>query len=262
MSKQKLTQVARKGDCVKLALELPYKPKLIIADPPYNQGMPYEAYKDNKSYDQYMKWTKEWMWAASKAVDKHGSIAVFAPDEWVTEIDMLARHNLKLHRQRWIVWAFTFGQKAQKSFTRSHCHILWFSKAKTKYTFNLDAVKVPSARQLVYKDKRAAAGGKPPDDTWMLLKDQMEPYMTPDRDVWMVSRICGNFKERKAHSPNQIPLPIMDRLVKTLSNPGDRVLDLFCGTGSSGIVCKSLGRNWEGLDVSATCVEEANKQLS
>lgn len=263
MAKKRLcTQQAVLGDCIKHLREQTRKRKadLIIADPPYNFGEPYDAYDDNKSYDEYMTWTGHWMDAAAQALANTGSMFVFVPDEWVSEVDILARKKLKLYKQRQIIWAFTFGQKAQKNFTRSHCHILYFTKSRT-FTFNVDAVKVPSARQLVYKDKRAVAGGKPPDDTWMLLSHQMEPYMQPDQDTWLVSRICGTFKERRKHSPNQIPVPIMDRIVRACSNPGDLVVDPFCGSGSSAMPCKAHGRDWIGFDLSKTCISETQKRL-
>ena len=259
--KDQPTQLARKVDCIKAMNGLGYRPKLIIADPPYNFCQPYEAYEDNKPADKYLDWTSQWMAAAVKCLDKHGSLFVFAPDEWVSEIDILARKELQIFRRQWIIWAFTFGQRAQRGFTRSHCHILWFTKTKSKYTFNFDAVRVPSARQLVYNDKRAVAGGKPPDDTWMLLKGQMDPYMGPDKDTWLVSRVCGTYKERKKHSPNQIPVPIMERIVLACSNPGDHVVDPFAGTGSSGVACAIHGRHWEGFDISATCVNESNRRM-
>lgn len=260
MSKSKATQVATHGDCVKLLRKLPRKANLLICDPPYSFGMPYDAYDDNLTYEEYMTWTGQWMDAAVQALDKNGSMFVFVPDEWVSEVDILARKKLKLYKQRQIIWAFTFGQKAQKNFTRSHCHILYFTKSRT-FTFNVDEIKVPSARQLVYNDKRAVAGGKPPDDTWMLLSSQMEPYMQPDQDTWLVSRICGTFKERRKHSPNQIPVPIMDRIVRACSNPGDLVVDPFCGSGSSAMPCKEHGRDWTGFDVSKTCISETQKRL-
>lgn len=254
-------QLATQIDCVAGLGGLKDKAKLIIADPPYDFGQPYDACDDNKGYEKYMQFTRRWTCAAVEALDAHGSMFVFCPDEWVSEIDVHLRHELEMYKRRHIIWAFTFGQKATKNFTRSHCHILYFSKTKSKYTFNTAAVKVPSARQLVYNDKRAVAGGKPPDATWMLLKDQLEPYMTPDLDTWLVSRICGSFKERKDHSPNQIPVPLMERIVLACSNPGDLVVDPFAGTASSAIPCVDHGRNWTGFDLSATCVKYANARI-
>lgn len=260
-AKPEVRQVAVRGDCVAKLRDARGQVKLLIADPPYNFGQPYDSYKDNKSYDEYMTWTREWMQVATDALDPHGSMWVFCPDEWVSEIDILARKVMRLFKTRHVIWAFTFGQKAQRKFTRSHCHLLWLTKHRSKYTFNLDAVKVPSARQLVYNDKRAVAGGKPPDATWMLLKDQLSPYMGRDKDVWLESRVCGTFGERKKHSPNQIPVPVMERIVKACSDPGDLVVDPFSGTGASGVACAMHDRPWMGFDLSATCVSEGNRRI-
>lgn len=255
------TQKAEQGDCVAKLLALQQKPNLIIGDPPYNIGAHYEAFSDNQSYDEYMEWTRTWINAATEKIHKHGSMWIFIPDEWVSEIDILCRKELGWYKRRHVVWSFTFGQRAQKNFTRSHCHLLWLTRCKTRYTFNLDAVAVPSARQLVYNDKRADPSGKPPDATWMLLREQLEQYMTPDTDTWLQARICGTFKERKKHSPNQIPLPIMERIISATSNKGDLVVDMFAGTGASGVAAKRLERNWVGFDVSKVCVRESNERI-
>lgn len=254
-------QIATQADCYDSMRHLSYKPKLIIADPPYNFGQPYDAYEDNKSYAEYMDWSKAWLGASVKALDKHGALWVFAPDEWVSEIDTLCRHEFKLYKRRQVIWAFTFGQKAQRNFTRAHCHLLYFTKSKTKFTFNEDAIKVPSARQLVYKDKRATKGGKPPDSVWMLLREQLEPYMGADKDAWLVSRVCGTYKEREKHSPNQIPIEIMERIVLACSQPNDQVVDPFCGTGTSGVACAKHGRFWAGFDISKRCVVQSQRRI-
>jgi site-specific DNA-methyltransferase (adenine-specific) len=258
----KTTQRAECGDCVRKLLELDTSPALIIGDPPYNIGAAYDAHADNLSYDEYMTWTKTWIAAATQRITPYGSMWIFIPDEWVSEIDLMCRQEFKWHKRRHVVWAFTFGQRAQKNFTRSHCHLLWLTKHRTRYTYNADKVAVPSARQLVYNDKRADPNGKPPDATWMLLREQLEPYMTPDTDTWLQSRICGTFKERKKHSPNQIPLPIMERIIAATSNKGDLVVDMFAGTGASGVVAKQLQRNWLGFDLSKVCVRESNARIA
>lgn len=235
---------------------------LIIADPPYNIGMAYDAYEDNKSYDDYLAWTGEWMAAAVHALHKHGAMWIFVPDSWVSEIDLLARRKFKLYKRRQVVWCYTFGQASQKNFSASHCHLLYLTRAKTKFTFNADAIRVPSARQLVYKDRRQNPSGKLPDDTWMLLREQLEPYMTPDRDTWLESRICGTYNERRDHSPNQIPIPIMERIVLSTSNPGDAVIDPFAGTGSAGVACVRHGRHYLGYDISKKCTREIGGRLA
>lgn len=257
----KVSQKVRCIDCVEGMKALNISPTEIIADPPYDFGQPYDAYEDNKGYDEYMAFTKRWLLTAADVLHKHGSMFIFCPDEWVSEIDMFCRHRLKMTKRRQIEWCFTFGQAAQKNWTRAHCHILYMTMTKTRFTFNEDAMRVPSARQLRYNDKRANPKGKMPDDVWMLLKEQLEPYMGPDKDAWLISRVCGTYKERQKHSPNQIPVPLMERLVLACSNPGDLVCDPFCGTGSSGVACAMHGRGYVGFDLSKKAVAASQQRI-
>jgi site-specific DNA-methyltransferase (adenine-specific) len=175
---------------------------------------------------------------------------------------VLAKKKFGLTKRNHIVWTFTFGKAAQKSFTNSHCHILYYVKNKNDFFFDENAVRVPSARQLVYNDKRALRGGKQPDDVWMLLKDQMEPYLTPDTDTWLESRICGTFKERCKHSPNQLPVPLVERIVLAASRPGDMVVDPFVGTGTAALAALKRGRRFWGCDLSKVCVTQALRRVA
>lgn len=251
----------RKADCVEFLRGLKRKPKLIVADPPYNYGVDYEAMGDNLPHTEYREWTHDWLAAAQSALDPHGSMWVFVPDEWVSEIDIYCRKELKMTRRSWVVWYYTFGVANQKNFSRSHTHLLYFSRKKTKYTFNADAIRVPSARQLVYNDKRQAAGGKLPDNTWVLTRETLQPLFQGDADTWLESRICGTFKERKKHSPNQLPEPLVERIVLGCSDPGDLVVDPFLGSGTTGVVSVRNYRDFAGCDLGATCVAESAQRI-
>lgn len=252
-----------RGDCVAKLLDLPEESAhLVIADPPYNQKMTYDAYDDNLDHADYMAWTKRWLAAAHQALHRHGALWLFAPDDWVSELDVLAKRKFRFTKRRHVVWTFTFGQASQKNFSKSHCHLLYFTKTKTRFTFNPDAVRVPSARQLVYNDPRQNAAGKLPDATWMLLHAQLAPYLTPDKDVWLENRICGTYGERQKHSPNQIPLPLMERIIASTTNPGELVVDPFAGTGAAGVAAVLLGRDYLGFDLSKECVRQSRARIA
>jgi site-specific DNA-methyltransferase (adenine-specific) len=247
----------QQADCVKYLDSLKRKPNLLICDPPYNYGQGYEYGTDNLVFDEYREWTHSWLLAAKAALDKHGAMWVFIPDEWVSEIDLYCRKDLGMTRRSWVIWYYTFGVANQKNFSRSHTHLLYFTKAKTVFTFNDEGIRVASARQAVYNDKRQRTGGKLPDNTWVLLREQLQPLFEPNRDTWLESRICGTFKERKKHSPNQLPEPIVERIILSCSNPGDLVVDPFLGSGTTGAVAVRLGRDFAGCDLSKTCVMES-----
>jgi site-specific DNA-methyltransferase (adenine-specific) len=235
--------------------------ELICSDPPYNYGVSYDNCSDSKSAVEYERWTRQWITACIALLSPHGSFWVFAPDEWVSEIDIFCRQEQKLYKRSHVVWFYTFGVANQKSFSRSHTHLLYYTAAKTKFTFNADAVRVPSARMAVYGDKRQNPKGKLPDNTWMLLKDQMQTVFQPDMDTWLENRVCGNYKEREKDSPNQIPLPVMERIVRACSNPGDTVMDPFSGSGTTALAALKHGRNAHVFEQSPRYVENSVKRI-
>ena len=250
------------GDATR-ELALPFgKARLAVADPPYNNGSAYDAaIDDNKSYDAYMEWTRSWLTQVMAATTDDASVWVFIPDEWVSELDMMMRKDFRLHKRRHVVWTFTFGVACAKNFARSHCHILYMTKKKTRFVFNADAIRVPSARQLRYADKRANPAGKLPDATWMLLQEQLAPCLGGDGDTWLESRVCGTFKQRVSVSPNQIPVPLLQRIVRACSDPGDVVMDPFLGTGSTGVAAAIEKRKFCGYDLSQACVDVARQRI-
>ena len=89
-------------------------------------------------------------------------------DEYAAELKIIATRELGLTCRSWVVWYYTFGVHCKSKFTRSHAHLFYFVKDPKRFTFNDMAVRVPSARQLVYGDKRANSAGRVPDDTWMM----------------------------------------------------------------------------------------------
>jgi DNA modification methylase len=54
----------------------------------------------------------------------------------------------------------------------------------------------------------------------------------------------------------------MERIIAATSNKGDLVVDMFAGTGASGVVAKQLQRNWLGFDLSKVCVRESNARIA
>jgi site-specific DNA-methyltransferase (adenine-specific) len=240
------------------------KPKLVIVDSPYNYGEPYDVHDDDMEGEEFVDWCRGWLADVNgHALHPDGSVWLFWPDELVSFMDVYCQRELGWYRRSWVVWYYTFGvcNSGGKNFSRSHTHLLYYTKKKTKFTFHPEAVRVPSARQMVYNDRRAAAHGKMPDNTWMLLKSQMDEVFSPDQDTWLQSRVCGTYDEREEDSPNQIPLPIMERIVLSTSDPGDLVFDPMCGSGTANLAAHVHGRPSVGVDVSAKYVANARERV-
>jgi len=232
------------GDCIKIMKELPPNSvDLVFADPPFNIGIKYDKYNDNLSYEEYYKWSENWIAETYRILKKAGSIYIAIGDEFASEINIILKRT-GFYFRNWIIWYYTFGQNQRKKFNRAHTHILYFTKDRDKFKFNSEAIRIPSARQLIYNDKRANPQGKVPDD------------------VWEFSRVCGTFKERIGEHPCQMPESLLERIIKTSSDVGDIVLDPFGGTGTTAAVAKRLKRNYITIEISENYYDVIVKRLS
>ena len=233
------------GDCIEVLSEVkePFA-ELIFADPPFNIGYKYDKYHDKVEKNNYIEWTRDWMAACKKVLKPSGSFYIAIGDEHAADVKVIA-DGMGLEMRNWIIWHYTFGQQTKKKFARSHTHIFYFVNDKNNYTFNDNAVRVPSARQLVYEDKRANPAGKLPDDVW----DEFP-------------RVCGTFKERAGWHGCQMPENLLKRIIVASSNEGDCVLDPFSGSGTTAAAAIGLGRNYTGIEISEEYVRNANERLA
>jgi site-specific DNA-methyltransferase (adenine-specific) len=233
---------------------------LVFADPPFNIGYEYDQYQDNLEYDTYLQWSRDWMSICRDVLHDHGSFWIAIGDDYAAEIRIIAR-ELNLILRNWIIWYYTFGQNTKKKFSRSHTHIFYFVKNEKNFIFNDMAVRVPSARQTTYNDKRAHAQGKVPDDTWILRPQEIPDAFAPDEDTWHIPRVCGTFKERTGFHGCQMPEKLLTRIIETASDPGHLVLDPFSGSGTTVVTAASLGRRFLGIDISPDYVQQSLERL-
>ncbi len=252
------------GDCVKLLAKLPPESvDLAFADPPFNIGYEYDVYHDRQSYDSYLNWTREWMTGVVRALKPTGTFWLAIGDEYAAELKLICQNELKLTCRSWVVWYYTFGVNCTRKFNRSHAHLFQFVKDAKQFTFNADdpAVRVPSARQLVYADGRANPQGRLPDDTWVLRPQDIPDAFAADEDTWHFPRVAGTFKQRAGFHGCQMPELLLARIIRVSSNAGELVLDPFSGSGTTLTVAKKLGRRWLGFELSADYVAAASERI-
>src|SRR5262245_51220101 len=156
------------GDCLELLARVPAgSVELAFADPPFNIGYDYDVYHDRRAADHYLDWSRRWGTEVVRVLRPNGTFWLAIGDEYAAELKVMFQHELGLTCRSWVVWYYTFGVHCTKKFSRSHAHLFHFVKDAANFTFNVDAIRVPSARQLVYADARADARGRVPDDTWI-----------------------------------------------------------------------------------------------
>jgi site-specific DNA-methyltransferase (adenine-specific) len=251
------------GDCLTTLPRLPSGSiDLAFADPPFNIGYDYDVYRDRHDADSYLDWSRRWGAEVVRALKPDGTFWLAIGDEYAAELKLIFQKELGLTCRNWVIWYYTFGVHCQRKFSRSHAHLFYFVKDAARFTFNADAVRVPSARQLVYADARADRRGRLPDDTWILRPQDLPDGFTAEEDTWYFPRVCGTFKERAGWHGCQMPEQLLGRIMRACSNPGETVLDPFAGSGTTLMVAKKLGRRWLGCELSADYVARAEARLT
>ncbi len=102
----------------------------------------------------------------------------------------------------------------------------------------------------------------PPKGKMPALKRYLdESKGLPLQSVWDdLSPINSQAKESLGY-PTQKPLALLERIIKASSNPGDIVLDAFCGCGTAVVAAENLERQWIGIDYSPTACRVMAKRL-
>ena len=255
------------GDCVNLLKEQlearDNKPfaDLVFADPPFNIGYEYDKYHDKLEYDAYLEWSRDWMTACRDVLTDQGSMWIAIGDEYAAELKVILR-ELGMNFRNWIIWYYTFGQNTKKKFSRSHTHILYYTKDEKEFIFNDMEIRVPSARQTKYNDKRADSRGRIPDDTWILRPQEIDGEAFVDNeDTWHFSRVCGTFKERRGFHGCQMPEKLLERIIKVASNPDSMVIDPFSGSGTTAAAACRHGRRFLTFDISENYVKLGTERV-
>ncbi|MDC0295574.1 DNA methyltransferase [bacterium] len=236
---------------------------LVFADPPFNIGYQYDAYDDQKSSDEYLQFCESWITESHRVLQPDGSFWLAIGDEYAAELKLLSQ-KIGFHCRSWVIWYYTFGVNCARGFSRSHTHLFHFVKNKERFTFNGEnpAVRVASARQLVYADARANSKGRLPDNTWILRpQDVPSPGFSMSHDTWCYSRVAGTFKEREGFHGCQMPEQLLGRIIRVSSHSGDVVLDPFAGSGTTLAVAKKLGRQFLGVELSTDYVSKIRTRL-
>ena len=168
--------------------------------------------------------------------------------------DPTASHYLKLvldaifgqqNFRNEIVWCYSGGGQPKRDFPRKHDTILRYTKSGD-YTFNEGDVRVPydsayEATVFTREGSRAPGRVYRPDPRGKVVEDWWRNIPRP----------YG--KERLGY-PTQKPLPLLERIIRASSNPGDVVLDPFCGCGTAVHAAEKLRRHWIGIDLSAFAI--------
>ena len=168
-----------------------------------------------------------------------------------------------------LVWHYSgWNKRLRAHFERRSDHILFYAKG-SEQVFNSFAVPWQSAeeyvrvrKQKVRHDRQGdyvlsdAGGGK-------RVKRYIHEAMAEGRyvdNVWLIDKLNNSSKEKLPY-PTQKPAELLERIITASSNPGDVVLDPFCGCGTAAAVAQRLKRRWIGIDITYLALTVIEKRL-
>jgi adenine-specific DNA-methyltransferase len=147
-----------------------------------------------------------------------------------------------------VIWHFEHGLHCKNRFSGRYETILWFTKSRD-YVFNLDPVRTPQK----YPGKKHFKG--PQAGAY-----SCNPLGKNPGDLWDIPNVKSNHVEKTEH-PCQFPVGLIERLVLSMTNEGDWVLDPFLGTGTSLIAALRHRRRGAGAELLPRYVGIARQRI-
>ncbi|MDG0889241.1 DNA-methyltransferase [Paracholeplasma manati] len=240
------------GDCRELLKNIPDNSvKLVVTSPPYNIGKPYGKYKDKIALNDWEDLLRSVTQEVVRVLTPDGSFFLnlspvpYGNDKEILPLPFIGYQIFKdsgLFLRNMITWTFNNMQNCTNRLSGRYENILWGVKDIKNYVFNLDDIRIP---YITKNDKRLEGGnGRNPTD------------------VWYFDRVNNMTKKKlNLQHPTVYPLPMIERIIKMSSNPGDTILDPFVGSGTTLVAAKRLGRNAIGFELDENYIDEIEKRL-
>ena len=227
--------------------------QLVVTSPPYNIGKEYEKQLE---IDDYLVQQDRVIGECVRVLCDKGSlcwqVGNYVDHGSIIPLDSLlypvfTRFGLVMRNR--VVWSFEHGLHCSKRFSGRYETMLWFTRKTKHYVFNLDPVRVPQK----YPGKKYFKGPK-------AGQYSCNPLGKNPGDVWDVPNVKSNHVEKTEH-PCQYPVGLVDRLVLSMSNEDDWVLDPFLGSGTSVVSAVRHSRRGMGAEIVKNYVDIARKRI-
>ncbi len=204
----------------------------IYADPDYNVGIRYGAEAYRTQFNDYINWCIKWSKLAYKLLDDKGNFFIinYPENTAYLRVKYLDKAFFDVQEYVW-VYNVNIGHSAKK-FTRAHRTILHCTKSKEN-NFYKENVAVPYQNP---KDKRIKENLKNGS------KGRM-PYS------WLYFNLVKNVSKDKTFHPCQIPRGLSKSLIASCTQPNDKVLVLFTGSGNDVLSAVELGAKVKTIDI-------------
>jgi site-specific DNA-methyltransferase (adenine-specific) len=231
---------------------------LVFADPPFNIGFNKKSsmyqygissdveiyYEDGKTREEYIAWAGTWIAEARHALKKNGIFILMSGWNHVSYLEIEA-HKAGFETLNHAIWHYEFGPQTKRKLVTSHYHYLILLNGRVKdngWTFN--------------KTRKYEEDSIEPKD--LVNLDELDPN---DLDYFSnIRRLTKKYVDIK--HPCKLNEDVHVKFFKLFTNPGELVVDIFMGVGSSLVAARKTSRNYIGFEINPEYKPEIEKMIA
>lgn len=237
------------GDCLDRFKEIEDNSvDMVLVDPPYGTT--------NCSWDVIIPF--EPMWEEIKRVIKNNSAVIFTSSQPFTS--MLVNSNLKWFKCEWI-WKKNRGSNFGNTRfhpMKEHENVLVFSKKRHNY-YPIKEERSESGKNRVNYEFKPSNTGKRKSYHLQILDDNKT---NEKQDELRYPSSVQKFNCEVGYHSNQKPVTLIEYLIRTYTKENETVFDFAMGSGTTGVACKRLNRNFIGIEKDPEIFEIAEKRIN
>lgn len=228
---------------------------VLFLDSPYNLNKAFNGNRFKKgSQEQYAAMLESWLKPLLPLLKPSASVYICSDWNACGAIQSIAEKYFTIRSR--ITWEREKGRGARTNW-KNCSEDIWFCTMSDDYTFNVDAVKLTRKVIAPYTTE----DGSPKD--W--LRGASGGFrLTAPSNLWTDLTVPFWSMPENTDHPTQKPEKLLAKIILASTNEGDVVLDPFCGSGTTSVVAKKLGRNFIGIEQDKTycCLAEKRLQMA
>lgn len=233
------------GDCLEKMKDIPeHSIDMVLTDPPYGTT----ACKWDNIIPFDAMWTE-----LRRIIKSKGAICLFGSEPFSS---LLRVSNLNQFKYDWI-WEKnlkTGNLNARKMPMGGHEVISVFGSTSIFYNPQ-KRIRTTEVKAGNKKNSKTSVYGKQSED----YLDRQSDTLMPDTVIKSIK--CVHNSSGRLH-PTQKPVELLEYLIKTYTNEGETLLDFTMGSGSTGVACKNLNRNFIGIELDQEYFKIAEKRIN
>ena len=157
-----------------------------------------------------------------------------------------------------LIWYYRGAGIPRTAFARRHDVLLWYAKINGHHYFDPDPVRQPYAETTAKRFSYHIGNIRDGRDYGQQSLNPKGKH--PDDVITHIQPIAPSAKARLGY-PTQKPLALLEHIIAASTNPGDLVLDPFCGCATACVAADKLDRQWVGIDISPKAADLVYERL-